>query len=85
MWIKLVDRADLNNFFHADGTSASTPVVAALLTLLNDYQLSQGRAPLGFVNPLLYSIAKTNPEAYFGTSMLVNYASNMTLTDEFYR
>jgi tripeptidyl-peptidase-1 len=48
-----------------DGTSASTPVVAALLTLLNDYQLSQGRSPLGFVNPLLYSVAKSNPEAYF--------------------
>lgn len=38
------------------GTSASTPLWAAVITLLNDYEVSQGRAPLGFVNPWLYSI-----------------------------
>jgi subtilase family serine protease len=63
----LVGHTDIT-FLKTDGTSASTPVVAALLTLLNDYQLSQARSPLGFVNHLLYSVAKSNPEAYFGTS-----------------
>ncbi|KAF8258634.1 subtilisin-like protein [Lactarius quietus] len=37
-----------------EGTSGSTPVVAAIFSLLNDYQLSKGRDPLGFLNPWLY-------------------------------
>ncbi|KAF8258635.1 subtilisin-like protein [Lactarius quietus] len=36
------------------GTSGSTPVVAAIFSLLNDYQLSKGRDPLGWLNPWLY-------------------------------
>ncbi|KAF8258632.1 subtilisin-like protein [Lactarius quietus] len=36
------------------GTSCSTPVVAAIFSLLNDYQLSKGRHPLGWLNPWLY-------------------------------
>ncbi|KAH9059093.1 subtilisin-like protein [Lactarius vividus] len=36
------------------GTSCSTPVVAGIISLLNDYLISQGRAPLGFLNPWLY-------------------------------
>lgn len=38
------------------GTSASTPTWAAVVTLLNDYEASQGRPPLGFLNPWLYSL-----------------------------
>ncbi|OBR11122.1 Tripeptidyl-peptidase sed4 [Colletotrichum higginsianum IMI 349063] len=37
------------------GTSASTPVVAAMIALANDKRMRQGRPPLGFLNPLLYS------------------------------
>mmetsp|Transcript_13969 Transcript_13969/g.55112 ORF Transcript_13969/g.55112 Transcript_13969/m.55112 type:complete len:744 (+) Transcript_13969:56-2287(+) len=37
-----------------DGTSAATPVFAALLTLGNEMRLNNGLPPLGFVNPLLY-------------------------------
>lgn len=37
-----------------DGTSAATPTVAALLTIVNDYRLNNRLPPLGFVNPLLY-------------------------------
>ncbi|KAH8997764.1 subtilisin-like protein [Lactarius hatsudake] len=36
------------------GTSCSTPVVAGIISLLNDYMISQGRSPLGFLNPWLY-------------------------------
>ncbi|KAI9450052.1 subtilisin-like protein [Lactarius psammicola] len=39
------------------GTSASTPVVAGIISLLNDYRISQGLFPLGFLNPWLYSRA----------------------------
>ncbi|KAK8050891.1 Tripeptidyl-peptidase sed2 [Apiospora rasikravindrae] len=37
------------------GTSASTPVVAAMITLLNDIRLKKGMPALGFLNPLLYA------------------------------
>ncbi|KAF9448952.1 subtilisin-like protein [Macrolepiota fuliginosa MF-IS2] len=41
------------------GTSASSPTVAGVFALLNDFRLSQGKSTLGFVNPLLYSTAST--------------------------
>jgi len=37
------------------GTSASAPVMAAILTLINDQRLSSGKTTLGFVNPALYA------------------------------
>ncbi|TDL24009.1 subtilisin-like protein [Rickenella mellea] len=39
------------------GTSASTPTFAGVVALLNDFRISSGKAPLGFLNPLLYSSA----------------------------
>ncbi|KAH9167827.1 subtilisin-like protein [Lactarius sanguifluus] len=41
-----------------DGTSCAAPIVAGIISLLNDYQISQGRRPLGFLNPWLYGIAR---------------------------
>ncbi|TFY50508.1 hypothetical protein EVG20_g11477, partial [Dentipellis fragilis] len=38
-----------------DGTSCSSPTFAAVISLLNDFLLSQNKPPLGFLNPLLYS------------------------------
>ncbi|KAH9022837.1 peptidase S8/S53 domain-containing protein, partial [Lactarius pseudohatsudake] len=38
----------------AFGTSGSAPIVAGIVSLLNDYLISQGKAPLGFLNPWLY-------------------------------
>jgi len=40
------------------GTSASAPMFAALVSLLNNARLAQGRAPLGFLNPWLYSVGR---------------------------
>lgn len=37
------------------GTSASAPIVASVVALLNDELAEQGKPPLGFLNPLLYS------------------------------
>ncbi|KAI9453705.1 subtilisin-like protein [Lactarius psammicola] len=36
------------------GTSGSAPIVASVISLLNDYLLSKGKHPLGFLNPWLY-------------------------------
>jgi tripeptidyl-peptidase-1 len=38
------------------GTSASAPTFAGIVTLLNDAQIAAGKPPLGFLNPMLYSI-----------------------------
>lgn len=40
------------------GTSASAPVVGAILTLINDYRLVFGKKPIGFINPVLYELGK---------------------------
>ncbi|KAL8278991.1 hypothetical protein RQP46_008660 [Phenoliferia psychrophenolica] len=40
-----------------DGTSASAPVVAAIITLANDARIAAGKGPVGFINPALYSAA----------------------------
>ncbi|KAF8259981.1 peptidase S8/S53 domain-containing protein [Lactarius quietus] len=40
----------------ADGTSCATPTVAGIISLLNDYLLSKGKKPLGFLNPWLYGL-----------------------------
>jgi len=43
------------NFSLIYGTSASTPVVGAILTLVNDARLFAGKKPIGFINPTIYS------------------------------
>ncbi|KAI0794109.1 subtilisin-like protein [Fomes fomentarius] len=37
------------------GTSASSPTIAGVVALLNDFRLSRGEPPLGFLNPLIYA------------------------------
>jgi tripeptidyl-peptidase-1 len=37
------------------GTSASTPVVGAIVTILNGARLAVGKSPVGFMNPTLYA------------------------------
>ena len=44
----------------ADGTSASTPIVAGMISRLNEARRRAGKGPLGFLNPLLYA----HPEAF---------------------
>ena len=39
------------------GTSASSPMFASMIALVNDQLLNAGRPTLGFLNPLLYSSA----------------------------
>ncbi|KAH9062372.1 subtilisin-like protein [Lactarius vividus] len=36
------------------GTSVATPIVAGIISLLNDWLISTGQEPLGFLNPWLY-------------------------------
>lgn len=49
---------------NVDGTSASSPSLAGLLSLANDYRLENGLRPFGFINPLLYQIYAKNSKAF---------------------
>ncbi|KAI9509938.1 subtilisin-like protein [Russula earlei] len=42
------------NLFLVFGTSASAPVVASMIALINDARLSHDKGPIGFLNPLIY-------------------------------
>ena len=48
----------------AAGTSASTPTFAGFISLLNDARLKKGLPPLGFLNPLIYTIGSLRPTAF---------------------
>lgn len=48
----LITYAGRNTFL--DGTSASSPAAAAVLTNVNDALIAAGKRPLGFLNPWLY-------------------------------
>ncbi|KAI1378899.1 Pro-kumamolisin [Hypoxylon crocopeplum] len=52
-----------------DGTSGSAPTFAAIIALINDALLAEGRPPLGFLNPWLYSSALTGlKDVSFGSN-----------------
>ena len=42
------------------GTSASTPTMAGIISLLNEHRLSAGKSSLGFLNPLIYKVLGPN-------------------------
>ncbi|RHY48939.1 hypothetical protein DYB38_010828 [Aphanomyces astaci] len=46
------------------GTSASTPALAAMITLVNDLRLNAGKPALGFLNPTLYRLQAAYPLAF---------------------
>jgi tripeptidyl-peptidase I len=60
-----------------DGTSASTPTVAAIFSLVNDALIAQGKSPMGFLNPWLYSVG------YKGFMDVVNISSVECSTNGF--
>lgn len=47
-------------FTQVTGTSASTPVIGAIFTLINEVRLNAGKSSIGFINPVLYA----NPGAF---------------------
>ncbi|KAI0405629.1 tripeptidyl-peptidase [Xylaria palmicola] len=61
------------------GTSASSPTFAGVVALLNAARKSQGLAPLGFLNPFLYS----NANAF--TDITGGYGSGCTTNSAFGR
>ena len=55
------------------GTSASTPTMAGILSLINDERLNKGLPSLGYVVPRLWQVAKDHPgEAFIDLSVAAN-------------
>jgi tripeptidyl-peptidase-1 len=50
----------LNKTRGVGGTSASAPIFASIINLLNEERLEQGKGPLGFLNPTIYK----HPEVF---------------------
>jgi len=50
------------------GTSASAPIFASIVNLINEKRLAAGKSTLGFINPTLYK----NPQAFTDVSYLVS-------------
>jgi len=46
------------------GTSCAAPVFSGVISLVNDYLLQNNKNSLGFLNPALYRIGQTNPQAF---------------------
>lgn len=72
-WVKY-----LGNWTYADGTSASTPVFAATIAVINGYRKAQGKPPVGWLNPLIYKHAATR--AAFRDITTMGYGGCATLT-----
>jgi tripeptidyl-peptidase-1 len=53
-----------STFLGVAGTSASSPVAASVIGLLNDIRLKKGQPTLGFANPWIYQTLAAHPEAF---------------------
>jgi subtilase family serine protease len=56
--------ADQGSMEQVDGTSASSPIFAAMVALWNGYRLNNKKSTLGFINPALYKAAETDKTAF---------------------
>ncbi|KAK3936734.1 alkaline serine protease [Diplogelasinospora grovesii] len=64
-----------NNSWHLyGGTSLSTPIWAAMLTLVNEERLALNKSTIGFINPILYS----HPEVFSDITEGSNPGCNST-------
>ena len=62
-----------------DGTSASAPAFAALISLINEARFRAGKKQMGFLNPFLYQ----HPEAFFDVVKGTNAIGNGGGFEEF--
>ena len=57
------------------GTSAATPLVAGMIALWNQQAKQQGLPRPGFVPPMIYATAKSNPGAFIDITQGTNALS----------
>ena len=63
-----------------NGTSASSPIFASVLALINDELLHAGKPVLGFINPFLYANAEAFNDITTGTAACPSRVSLLALT-----
>jgi hypothetical protein len=51
-------------FYEVSGTSASAPVFAGIVALINAARLAANKSPVGFMNPLLYQLFESDPSLF---------------------
>lgn len=57
-------------------TVATSLLIPGLIGLLNDLRLQANLPPLGFLNPLLYYLGRTNPSVFTDITVGGNWACN---------
>jgi len=57
------------------GTSASSPIFAGVIALLNDIVVDKTGKPLGFLNPLLYQMATEKPSTFHDITLGDNFCT----------
>jgi len=60
------------NFTGVLGTSASTPIVASLFTLINNQLIAAGKPVIGFANPVLYQFPEAMNDIVSGNAPACN-------------
>mmetsp|Transcript_50383 Transcript_50383/g.113493 ORF Transcript_50383/g.113493 Transcript_50383/m.113493 type:complete len:419 (-) Transcript_50383:68-1324(-) len=65
-------------FQRVDGTSASSPIVGALVAMLNAEQRRRGEPPVGFLNPWLYQVHAADPGAFLDVTVGNNSATEIS-------
>ena len=65
-----------------DGTSASAPIFAGVISLLNAARIDAGKAPLGFLNPLMYSAAANVTGSFYDVTIGSNRCGAIGFTPQ---
>jgi len=56
--------SDQQSLEQVDGTSASSPIVASMIALINGYRLNSKKKTVGFVNPAIYKAWEKDPSTF---------------------
>jgi len=70
--------ADGGGLIQVDGTSCSTPTAAGIISLINGARLAAGKTTVGFLNPALYSIQASTPNAFNDITSGINNCGENT-------
>jgi subtilase family serine protease len=64
-----------------DGTSASTPVTAALIALINSARFNAGKGPIGFWAPVAYALFAKDPTSFIDITVGDNKSTESCTAD----
>jgi len=67
-----------------EGTSCASPTAGGIFALLNDLRLQNKMSPLGFANPLIYSLASKYSDAFNDCTDGYNVGCSGTVSEGFY-